>query len=329
MTNTRAPENPQLPAAELVEAAYGAFDSASCTNPGGRALKSPRVIIPNIRDFLRRILSPRWFQLIRFRWWCLSFYLPRLVTSWFVKASPKIYGFRDSSDSLDLVKQLRTVNTLAPSKMCRVMTRYGSDKGHGSHNYTTVYSTLFKGWHDRPLRIFELGLGTNNPEVASNVGIHALPGASLRGWRELFPHALVYGADIDRDILFQEDRIKTFFCDQLDQAAIRQLWAQPDLRGGVDIIIEDGLHTFEAGCSFLEGSLEQLRPGGVYVVEDIGQESIGAWCSQLEVYAGRYPSYEFAFALLPNPMNPLNNNMLIIRRASEDKPGTAQSQAKR
>ena len=27
---------------------------------------------------------------------------------------------------------------------------------------------------------------------------------------ELFPHALVYGADIDRDILFKENRIETF-----------------------------------------------------------------------------------------------------------------------
>src|SRR6516225_9845432 len=63
--------------------------------------------------------------------------------------------------------------------MCRTMTRYGSDKGSGWHyirergpeypaaqgecpgpnNYTTVYSTLFRGWHDRPLRILELGLG--------------------------------------------------------------------------------------------------------------------------------------------------------------------------
>jgi hypothetical protein len=87
------------------------------------------------------------------------------------------------------------------------MTRHGSDKGSGWHNYTTVYSTLFWGWHDRPLRILELGLGTNNPGLMW----HGVPGASLRGWREIFPSALIYGADIDRDILFQEERIKTLF----------------------------------------------------------------------------------------------------------------------
>jgi hypothetical protein len=273
--------------------------------------------VVTIRDLLRRILSPRLFQLVRFRWWCVSFYFPRLVTSRFVKKTAEVRGIGDSRDESHLVKQLRTVNTSAPTKMCRVMTRYGSDKGHGSHNYTTVYSALFKGRHDQPLRIFELGLGTNNPGFASNVGVYGLPGASLRGWRELFPNALVYGADIDRDILFQEDRISTFYCDQLDQAAIRQLWSQPDLHGGMDIIIEDGLHTVEAGLSFLDGSLEQLRPGGVYIVEDIGQSMVDDWYDPLEaVYSKRYSNYEFALARLQNPTDSPDNNLLIIRRNS-------------
>jgi hypothetical protein len=63
-------------------------------------------------------------------------------------------------------------------------------------------------------------------------------------------------------LIFQEDRIKTFYCDQLDRSSIRELWSHPDLQGGVDIIIEDGLHTFEANVSFLEELLDHLRPGG-------------------------------------------------------------------
>ena len=61
------------------------------------------------------------------------------------KTLRKFAALSGSCDESHLVKQLRTVNTLAPTKMCRVMTKYGSDKGHGSHNYTTVYSALFKG----------------------------------------------------------------------------------------------------------------------------------------------------------------------------------------
>ena len=71
-----------------------------------------------------------------------------------------------------------------------VMTRYGSDKGdHDNHNYTTVYSVLLEAFRDRPVRVFELGLGTNNPEIPSSMGIDGRPGASLRAWRGYLPNA--------------------------------------------------------------------------------------------------------------------------------------------
>lgn len=194
------------------------------------------------------------------------------------------------------------------------MTRHGSDKGNGWHAYTTVYSALIGTLRGKPLRILELGLGTNNPDRVSSMGLTGIPGASLRGWRELFPSALVYGADIDRNILFREDRIETFYCDQLDQAAISELWSQPDLKGGVDIIIDDGLHTFEGNVSFLDGSLEQLRPGGVYSTEDILRQSIESWHKQLEIYAQRFPNHEFAFVEIPTSLNDYDSNMVIVRR---------------
>ncbi len=137
----------------------------------------------------------------------------------------------------------------------------------------------------------------------------------MRGWRDFFPRALVYGADIDRDILFAEDRIKTFHCDQLDPSSIARLWAQPELRDGMDIIIEDGLHTFEANISFLEGSLGQLRPGGLYVVEDIQRWTFDKWRDIVpRVYTKRFPGYEFALVDVPNLHNPDTNNLLIAQR---------------
>ena len=108
------------------------------------------------------------FLLLRFRWWFLSSYLPRLVTSRLVRRTPQVRDFGAALVSLNLAKQLQSVNVLAPTDMCRVMTRCASDKGR-SNNYTPLYSALFK---ER--------------------------------------------ADIDRGILFEEDRIKTLDCDQLD-----------------------------------------------------------------------------------------------------------------
>lgn len=215
--------------------------------------------------------------------------------------------------SASILHQLRDINVFAPTAMCRVMTTHGSDKGRDRHNYTTIYSVLFRKLRDQPLLIFELGLGTNNPELPSNMGVNGRPGASLRGWRELFPHALVYGADIDRDILFEEDRIKTFYCDQLDSVAIRDLWSQRVLQDGMDIIIDDGLHTFESNTSFLDRSLERLRPGGFYVIEDINEKAIRKWQNRLQtVYSKRFPNHEFALVMLPNAFNDYDNNLLII-----------------
>jgi len=184
------------------------------------------------------------------------------------------------------------------------------------HDYTTVYSVLFADRRDQPLRIFELGLGTNNPDLPSSMGVFGMPGASLRGWRELFPHALVYGADVDRGILFQEHRIKTFYCDQVDGSSIRELWSHPDLEGGLDVIIDDGLHTFEANVSFLEGSIDHLRPGGIYVTEDIMWNCSERWYDRIEkIYSKQYPNYEFAFVVSSDPRNQANN-LLVVRRCS-------------
>jgi hypothetical protein len=259
-------------------------------------------VIATVRELLRRNLSTHAYQHVRSCWWHSRFYFPRLGASSFVRRNPKVQGF-PSGHTSELVQELRGINVFAPTKMCRVMTRHGSDKGQGWHNYTTIYSELFGTIRHQPLRIFELGLGTNNLKFAENTGVNGRPGASLRGWRELFPQALVYGADIDREILFDEDRIQTFHCDQTDSAAIRELWSQPVLQGGMDIIIDDGLHTFEGNCSFLEGSLEHLRPGGVYVIEDILQIWIERWHHQVEtIYSKRFPNDEFALVDLPNSL---------------------------
>lgn len=273
-----------------------------------RVLNNSSDVIHAVRDLLSRALPRKAFSFIQSVWLWLSTYLPNLVIFWVVKPTVQVRGFGGGGGDSNLVKQLRNVNSSAPTEMCRVMTKYGSDKGYRWHNYTTVYSVLFKEWRDQPLRIFELGLGGDNPRVPN-------AGASLRGWRELFPNALVYGADINRAALLQEDRIKTFYCDQLDQASIRELWLQPDLQGGMDIIIEDGLHTFEANVSFLEGSLEQLRPGGIYIVEDIHKGTVERWYDQLETnYSMRYKRFEFAFVVLPHYFNRVFNNLLVIRR---------------
>jgi hypothetical protein len=273
------------------------------------------------REYLRRKLSPRSYQQLRLCWWHGHFYLPHLVSSVFVRRVPKVQFFPNTRASTNPLDYLRAINLLVPTELCRVMTKHGSDKGSGFHNYTTIYAALFGKLRNQPIRVFELGLGTNNPELTSSMGITGRPGASLRGWREFFRDALIYGADIDRDILFEENHIQTFYCDQVDTVAIRDLWSQPALRGGMDIIIDDGLHTFEGNVSFLEGSLDHLRPSGIYVVEDILNDTIEKWRDQLETnYSRRFPNHDFALIELPNSRNGHDNNLLIIHKSSQPVP---------
>ena len=267
---------------------------------------------------LQLAMPPSLYRFLRSKAWYPLVYFPRLVTAPFMPKHPIVRGFGKLGDRSELVRHIRGVNVIKPTRMCRVMTRHESDKGRRGHNYTTVYSALLGQYFKPPYRIFELGLGTSNPQLVSSMGVAGRPGASLRGWRELFPNSLIYGADIDRASLFESDRIKTYYCNQLDTSAICGLWSRPELADGMDVIIEDGLHTFEANISFLEGSIQHVRPGGLYIIEDIMTTCANAWYDKLDnVYSTRYSDFEFAFVSLPNRHNEFDNNLLIARRSLE------------
>jgi hypothetical protein len=209
---------------------------------------------------------------------------------------------------------------MAATPLCEIMGRHGSDKGHTNltnswHTYTPYYHTLFEGLRDHPLRVFELGLGTNHTDVPSNMGPNGKPGASLYGWREYFPLAVIHGADIDRRILFEADRIRTVYCDQTDPQAIREMWRTLDpAKQGYDIIVEDGLHTFEANVCFFEHSADRLRVGGYYIIEDALGTSKGRYLEKLIEWGTAYPNYQFEWVPLLSARNPFDNNLVVIRR---------------
>ena len=207
-------------------------------------------------------------------------------------------------------------NPYVSNDLCTIMHKYGSDKGApnntGWHNYTTFYHALFSPIRNESLRVFELGLGTNNISLPSNMGANGKPGASLRAWREYFPNASVFGADIDKDILFNEDRIRTFYCDQLSPEIIKNMWTDSDLVDEFDIIIEDGLHTFEANKCFFENSIHKLKKRGVYIIEDINRESFDKINEEVEKWKDIYSSLIFRFIEIPGH-NTWDNNLLVIQ----------------
>jgi hypothetical protein len=150
---------------------------------------------------------------------------------------------------------------------------HGSDKAM-THNYHLLYGPIL-AQQDAVSAVLEIGIGTNNPDVVSNMGVSGKPGASLRAFREFLPNAQIYGADIDRSILFSEERISTFFVDQTDLGSFDAI---ADAVGdGLDLIIDDGLHSPNANLATLLFGLERLKIGGWLVIEDITPLALPMW----------------------------------------------------
>jgi len=163
-----------------------------------------------------------------------------------------------------------TVNSEVNSELTELMNFYGSDKGgkNNHHNYSEYYSQIFYNKKNKIKNFLEIGLGTNNTELASNMGENGKPLASLRAWRDYFPNAQIYGGDIDRDILKDEDKIKTFFVDQTNPLTIASMFDKIGVKK-FDVILEDGLHEFSANICFFENAIRFLDSDGVYIIEDV------------------------------------------------------------
>lgn len=161
------------------------------------------------------------------------------------------------------------------AELGRLMTKYGSDKAT-KHDYYRLYAHILKSKRNQPIKTFEIGLGTNDTDVPSNMGVDGKPGASLRGLRDWAPSAEVFGADVDRGCLFEEDRIKTFFVDQTELATLSELAAkfQPKF---FDLIIDDGLHNTHANFNTLNWALPLIKDDGVIVIEDIVGKYLESW----------------------------------------------------
>lgn len=203
---------------------------------------------------------------------------------------------------------------------------HGSDKGSVSvgvhaydwapHTFADVYSRLFRHCREGVRKVFECGLGTNNPDIPSSMGARGKPGASLRVWRDYFPNAMVYGADIDREILFNEERIRTFYIDQLDPKAIRTFWSEVG-ESDFDLMIDDGLHTFEAGSTLFLHSIDRLSASGIYVIEDVSLADLLRFKS---FFQDR--NFVVEYLVLHRPDTLLGDNSMIIVRRSTRADGT-------
>lgn len=233
-------------------------------------------------------------------------------------ADPLVNSSLDSGLGYTIVSRHKKDPNNELAKLCDF---YGSDKGElqpnghpypwPSHTYTDYYSRLFAHSRNTVLKVFECGLGTNNPNLPSSMGINGKPGASLRVWRDYFPKASIWGADIDEKCLFQEERIRTHYMDQLNASSIQEFWKWTGVQD-FDFIVDDGLHTFEAGSSLFLNSIDHLSKSGIYVIEDV-------YMPDLIRYKEFFRDTEFLVDYVC--MSGINlgfgdNNLVVIRKSS-------------
>ena len=195
--------------------------------------------------------------------------------------------------SLKEFQELSMFETLSinnESKIGPLFEKYGSDKTREKHDivYEIILCELLEGSND-VIQIFEIGLGTNNIDVPSNMGIHGKPGASLRAFRDYSERIKVVGADVDARVLFQEERISTHYVDQLNFESLTRL---SELVQQSQLIIDDGLHNPEANVNVLMAYMNIMQSGSWLVIEDISRDdfSLKLWM-HIRILISEFDSY--------------------------------------
>ena len=221
---------------------------------------------------------------------------------------------------IEMIDKITSFKEKEATELCKIMYMNKSDKGsidifNAKHNYTIFYQHIFKDIQYNNLRIFELGLGTNNIYLPSNMGSNGRPGASLYGWHEYFPNSKIYGADIDRNILFNTDYIKTYYCDQTNPDIIKNMWdEEKDLCDEFNIIIDDGLHNFNANVCFFENSIHKLAKNGYFIIEDLIINEIPLFNDKINYWKNEYKDLIFIILQMPSRINTFDNNLLVVKR---------------
>ena|SRR3990167_1521579 len=189
--------------------------------------------------------------------------------------------------------------TAFKTELCELAYKYGADKcPQIGHQYTPFYYEYLKDKRQSFKKVLEVGIGNNRQ-------IKYIPngfiGASIRMWRDFFPNAQVYGADVAPECFFTDDRIQTFFCDETSEDDIKKLL---EFTGtDIDLVIDDACHHIENQIYLARVMMPLLDKGVTYVIED---------CRRTRVVQRTFPEYECYIPKLPDNENPLAHDGMII-----------------
>jgi hypothetical protein len=166
------------------------------------------------------------------------------------------------------------------SRLKDLFMELGSDKA-SPNNYYKLYAYLLSAI-ENPENVLEIGLGSNNLNVVSNMGVYGRPGASIRAFRDYLPSSNIYGADIDRGALFIEKRIITSWVDQTNYDSLESMFDEFGVK--FDLVIDDGLHSPDANIATLTAAFSRCNSGGYIVIEDVAKSARDIWSLVQEMF---------------------------------------------
>lgn len=197
-----------------------------------------------------------------------------------IKAAEEIWSALSSFNAKLRDQEIRNMEELKPQgdpqkqvQIDALFERHGSDKS-STHNYGRLYSWLADEIHVKVL--CEIGIGSKSAAL-SRMPRSAIPGGSLRAFRDFFPLAHVVGADIDPDVLFQDERIQCFFLDQLEPSTFADLKLHLQSLGGAQVIIDDGLHSPLSAVWSLAELWTLLDNDGFWIIEDLDRAHLSIY----------------------------------------------------
>jgi hypothetical protein len=135
---------------------------------------------------------------------------------------------------------------------------YGTDKGSPKSYIDQFYENKFEQFRNKSIVLVEIGVRS---------------GASLKLWSEYFSKkSKIYGLDnlYDKDVHsvpINEDwtsskNVEYIVGDAYTENICNKI-------GKIDILIDDGPHTFESHVKLLELYMTKMNSGGVIVIEDV------------------------------------------------------------
>jgi len=137
--------------------------------------------------------------------------------------------------------------------------KYGTDKGNKTHKYTEVYELFFLPYKNTATKIFEIGV---------------FGGAGMKMFRDYFPNAQIHGIDIYDMSKYNSKRLKTYIADQSKRDQLQKV--MDESKGEFDIILDDGGHTMEQQQVSIGYLFQHVKPGGLYIIEDVHTSKFGA-----------------------------------------------------